>query len=281
MDQIIYATDCSEHSVPALKYVLQFAKTIGARLKLLKVYTLPPVIYSTFRSPEQLSKKASEEHMEILMNFHKSNCSGSTADVPVHFYVEENNAIANTILSASTKLDADLVIVGRKDEHSTRGIFAGNIAGALLDKLTCPLLIIPDSITPFQIKNIVYASDFEADDIMAIIYIQNLVQSFGASLKVVHIPTKGEYSGSEQMEWFKDMVAQKTKSEKIDYHLVLSESVLEGIQSFVIDNEADLFAMLEREEKGFFSKFIFGDKVRRMKSASTIPLLCFNRKCFS
>ena len=243
------------------------------------VYLLLCILLYVPRS--SLSKNAHEEHMEILKNYHKSNCPSTAADVPVKYYVEEDNSIANKILAISDKLVADLVIVGRKDEHSSRGLFAGNIASALLDKLACPLLIIPDTISPFQVKNVVYASDFEADDVLAIKFLQTIAKSSRASLKVVHIPTKSEYSCTEQMEWFKDMVAQKVRSNKIDYHIVLSDSVLEGIQSFVIENEADLFGMLEREEKGFFNKFIFGDKVRRMKSASTIPLLCFNRKCFA
>ncbi len=281
MKQILYATDCSEHSVPALKYVLQFANTIGAQLNLLHVYSLPPIVYSTFRSPEQLSKNASVEHLEVLKKYHESYHPVSTDSVPVEFYVKESNSIANTILTTAAEITVDLVVVGRKDEHSTRGLFAGNIASALLDKLECPLLIIPDTISPFRIHTMVYASDFEADDVLAISYLQAIAKSCSALLKVVHIPTKKEYSGTEQMEWFKDMVDQNVKSDEIDYHLVLSDSVLEGIQSFVIDTEADLFGMLEREEKGFFNRFIYGDKVRRMKSASTIPLLCFNRKCFA
>ena len=99
-------------------------------------------------------------------------------------------------------------------------------------------------------------------------------------MKVVHIPTKSEYSSEEQMEWFKEMVDQKLSYDNIHFHLIISNNILEGLHAFVKNSNADLLAMLEREDKGFWGKTLYGDKVIKMKSASNIPVLCYNRQCF-
>lgn len=281
MNQILYATDRSEHSIKALRYVADLAARLGSKLHLLNVYSLPPIEHNTIRTHMQLKRNAYLEQLDLLKQYWDSCLSMATSVTDVNFLVVEGSSISKSILSSVEELSAEMVIVGRKDEHSDRGLFAGNIANALLYKLACPLLIIPNTIAISELKNIVYASDFEADDIKALVQLETLVQKFEATLKVVHIPTKDEYASDEQLDWFKEIASQNMSSEEIDYHLILSDSVHEGLKVFIKKNKADLLAMLERDEKGFFERLLRGDMVKRMKTLSDIPLLCFNRKCFS
>lgn len=201
--------------------------------------------------------------------------------IPITFAVEEHNSITKALVDRSIKLEADLVIVGRKDEHSSRGFFAGNIANALMSRLACPLLIIPNDMEASEIGSMVYATDFEADDILALEQLFPIAQLLSAELKVVHIPRKNEYSSEEQLEWFKEMVDQKLNFDEIDYHLILSENIQDGLRTFIDGTGADLLVMLEREDKGYWDKVFFGDMVKKVKSKSDIPILCYNRRCFS
>ena len=281
MDRIIYATDCSTYGVLALKFTVEFTRILGARLHLLHIYSLPPIENTIFRSPEQLKRNTRKEQLELLRNYYSKNISEKSIKEDVYFEVAESSSISQAILQQARLIPADLVIIGKKDEHSERGLLAGNIASDLLQKLTCPLLVIPNKIELPAIKNIVYASDFEADDILALTQLQLIAKIYGAALKVVHVPTKNEYESSEQLEWFKEMAAQKMDLKTIDFHLVLSNNVREGLQSFIISNEADVLGILEREEKGYLNKLFYGDMVKKMKSLSYIPMLIFNRKCFA
>ena len=281
MKQIIYATDCSQYSRKALKFVVEFCKRLDASLNILHIYSLPPVDNTTFRSNQHLRKNAEQEHHQVLSEYFESSCPGMDSKAQISFTVEEHNSITRAIVDRSNKLEADLVIVGRKDEHSSRGLFAGNIANALISRLACPLLIIPNEMVSSEMRSMVYASDFEADDVLALEQLCPIAKMLGAEMKVVHIPTKNEYSSEEQMEWFKELVHQKLDFDAIDFHLILSENVQDGLHSFIDGNEADLLVMLEREDKGYFDKAFFGDMVKKMKSRSEIPMLCYNRRCFN
>ena len=281
MKQLVYATDCSPFSAKALKFVAEFCTKLNASLDLMHVYTLPPVDNTTFRSNQHLRRQAHQEHQRLLADYFEECCPDMNLKIPITFAVEEHNSITKALVDRSIKLEADLVIVGRKDEHSSRGFFAGNIANALMSRLACPLLIIPNDMEASEIGSMVYATDFEADDILALEQLFPIAQLLSAELKVVHIPRKNEYSSEEQLEWFKEMVDQKLNFDEIDYHLILSENIQDGLRTFIDGTGADLLVMLEREDKGYWDKVFFGDMVKKVKSKSDIPILCYNRRCFS
>ena len=280
MKQIIYATDCSPHSANALRLAVELSAKLKSTLNLLHIYAMPPIENTTFRTVQHLHDHAQHEHRELLEAYFSSSCPEVKTKDNITLMVKEHNSITRAVQNISSDLSADLVIIGRKDEHSNRGLFAGNIANALLSRLACPILILPNEMDAMDFRSIVYASDFEADDVLALEQLSAIAHAFGGGLKVVHVPTKSEYSSEEQMEWFKEMVDQRLNYDDIQYHLILSDNILDGLHTFVKNTNADLLAMLEREDKGFWGKALFGDKVIKMKSASNIPLLCFNRRCF-
>ncbi len=281
MREIIYATDCNKHSSAALNFALKFAKRLDAGFNLLHVYSLPPIENTTLRSVELLRERAQEEHLEMLKKYFDQYSFSSSDPDKIRFIARESTSVSHTIVSLSEELQADLIVVGKKDEHSLRGVFAGNIANSLMSRISCPLLVLPNTLQQTDLKNLVYASDFEADDILALIRLQEMVAVFDSEVKVIHVPIEGEYASSEQMEWFKEMLRQQSSAPEIEFHLVLADNVSKGIQVFLEENNAHLLCMLEREEKGFFDRLLHKDQVKQMKALSTIPLMCFNRKCFA
>lgn len=278
MDRILYATDCSEHTSVSMRYAMNFAHTTGANLHILYVYTLPPIDNATLRSHEQIKQYSEAEHLEVLKKYSKRYC-GDLVDKTKHeIIVDEHNSISSCILEKSELLDADLVIVGRKDKQSKRGLLAGNIANMLMEKLNCPLLVVPNHSENHRSNTMIYASDFEADDVLALGQLHSLAEKIDADIHVVHIPVQNEYSSSQQMEWFKELVVQKMGETGIEFHLLISSDVADGLQSFIDKTNAGFLCMLERNEKGFISKLFSGDTVKKMKSMCEPPMLIFNRQ---
>ncbi|MBT8184626.1 MAG: hypothetical protein KJN76_07285, partial [Eudoraea sp.] len=103
-----------------------------------------------------------------------------------------------------------------------------------------------------------------------------IARKFDAQIRIVHISTKKDYAGDQQMEWFKDMVKEKVKYAKIDFNLILESSVFTGLDRYLKESDADLLAMLEREDKGLFSKLFHQDTVLKMEHQGKIPVLSYN-----
>lgn len=279
MKTILYATDCTRHATPALRYAHKLSEKLNAKLIVLSVYDLPPVLVSTIRAPKHLAKMAAEEHMMVLHNY----CSrylkdGMTADISLD--VVESSSISEGILKRCLALQPDLLILGMKDEHTLRGYFSGNIANAILADCPCPVIMVPNQLRYRKLRTLVYATDFEERDIRAIQKLVKLATPYEAEILVVHIPTKEEYAGMDQMEWFEELLQQQVDYPNIRFHMIFADSVQEGLGVYVQDVRADLLAMLQRNSsRTFFGKLLHRDQVKAMENRSKIPILSFNEHC--
>lgn len=276
MKTILYATDCSRHATPALRYAYNLSQTLDTKLIVLSVFHLPPIAVSTIRTPMQLTKMATDEHMMVLHNY----CSRYLKDrmsSDIVLDVIESPSISDGILKRCKALQPDLLILGMKDEHTLRGYFSGNIANAILGESPCPVLMVPNQFRYRKLKTLVYATDFEERDILAIKNMVALGAPYDAEIRVVHIPTKEEYAGMEQMEWFKELLEQEVGYDKIKFHMIFADNIQEGLSMYTQDVKADLLAMLERDNtRSFFDKLLHRDRVKVMEGRSKIPLLSFN-----
>jgi nucleotide-binding universal stress UspA family protein len=164
-----------------------------------------------------------------------------------------------------------------KDEHTLRGYFSGNIANAILAECPCPVIMAPNQFRYRKLKTLVYATDFEERDIKAIKKLVALAAPYEAEILVVHIPTKEEYAGMEQMEWFEELLNQQVDYPNIRFHMIFADSVQEGLGVYIQDVRADLLAMLQRgSSRTFFGKLLHRDQVKVMETRSKIPILSFN-----
>ncbi|WP_297704780.1 universal stress protein [uncultured Eudoraea sp.] len=276
MDTILYATDCTKNSISTLDYALNLSETVKAKLVVLHIYDIPPVRTSNIRSPEQLNKLAMNEHKELLEDYCRKNLNQNLSKNQPLYEVAQNTSISKGIVDRISKSKIDLLVIGMKDEHSSRGFFSGNIANKLIDKNLCPILIIPPQYSYKGIERIAYASDFESSDIIAIEKLAAIAEYYDAKIEVVHIPTLEEYGAMQQMEWFKELLEVQVPYKKISFHMVLANSIAQGLRKHIKDENADLLGMLERKNNGLFSSIFNKDIIKKMETLVTIPILCYN-----
>ncbi|MEP0132635.1 MAG: universal stress protein [Eudoraea sp.] len=276
MDTILYATDCSKNSISTLNYAMNLSETLKAKLVVFHIFDIPPVRTSNIRPSEQLNKLAIIEHKEILEDYCNKNLNQNLSKNQLTYEVAQNSSISKGIIDRISKANIDLLVIGMKDEHSARGFFSGNIANKLIDKKLCPILIIPPHYNYKRLKKIAYASDFESSDIIAIEKLATIAERYNAEIEVVHIPTRDEYATMQQMEWFKELLRVQVAYKKISFHMVLANSIEQGLRMHIRDENADILGMLERVNKGIFAAIFNKDIVKKMETLVTIPILCFN-----
>lgn len=276
MDTILYATDCSKNSISTLNYAMNLSETLKAKLVVFHIFDIPPVRTSNIRPSEQLNKLAMIEQKEILEDYCNKNLKQNLSKNQLTYEVAQNSSISKGIIDRISKANIDLLVIGMKDEHSARGFFSGNIANKLIDKKLCPILIIPPHYNYKRLKKIAYASDFESSDIIAIEKLATIAERYNAEIEVVHIPTMDEYATMQQMEWFKELLKVQVAYKKISFHMVLANSIEQGLRMHIRDENADILGMLERVNKGIFAAIFNKDIVKKMETLVTIPILCFN-----
>jgi len=277
MKTIICATDYSKNAVSALKYAHKISSKIGADLLVIHIYELPLILGMEFDIfYDDLEKKTFQKHNKKLKNFCKKHLGKELAEMKVITYAFKGLSVSQGIISKASEYHAFMIVIGMKKESAMKEFFMGDISMDLIEKAPCSILAIPTNASTEKLKTIVYATDFEQEDIGAIYKVSQIANKYNANIKVVHISSSKEKDGNMKMDWFEEMVKQKVTYKKIKYEVLISDEIFNMIRSYLFSNNADLVAMLERKKSGFIRKLFHRDLVKVMESFGDIPLLSFN-----
>ncbi len=277
MKTILYATDYSKNSIAALKYAQKLSIMVAARLVVTHVFSYPIVTQGMIieHLPE-MRKQALKTHRTKLEDFCKAHLGQEWKTKKIQIAPVEDLAILDGVLAIAADWHAKLIVVGAKGESAFQDTILGTTTKRLIKKAACPVLAIPSEATYAAPKTIVYATDFEQEDVFAIQKTVELAQHFKSKIRVVHISTKKEYAGEIQMEWFKNALAEKVNYQSLEFKLLFSEDIFESLRNYLVEVNADMVVMLEREKQGFLKKLFHRDLVKKMQSYGELPLLSFN-----
>ncbi len=279
MKTLLCATDFSDNSVAAVKMANNLRKTLGAKLYVVHVFDLSATFVSTVSiAYARLEEAAFKDRQGRLLEFCMEHLGRDAQTDRVKMLIQENSITSNGILAEADKIDPDLILVGTKGSSAVRELFLGSTASALIEKSKYPVLSIPPGFKSTVIKTLVYATAFEEADIMAIEKIVGLAQIINADIKLVHVSTKDEYAGEEQLQWFRDMLTEKVPLEKLSFDLKFSDDVVEELHQYLDEVKPQILIMLEREGHSLISNLWHRDLVKRMKLEADIPLMSFHKK---
>lgn len=277
MKTILYTTDYSKNSVAALKYAKSLAEKLNYRLVVCHVFDFPTILGSASLSERfpDLESDAFKTHRTKLEKFCQEHLGEDWKAANVQLHPVEHKSVVKGILSTAAEWHAQMMVVGIKGESALREIVMGFTTKNLIEKAPCPILAIPADASLLPLQTLVYATDFEEEDVYAIRKLTELANAFSAEIKVVHIITEDEYEGETQMEWFKEMLEEKVNYGKIEFKLLFADDIFESLRVYLGDVNADMVVMLEREHRGIFNKWFHRDLVKKMESYGRVPLLSF------
>ena len=277
MKTILYATDLAEQSVSTLRYAHDLSNSMGANLIVFHSYDVPPIRAAVLRPYEQIEYHIIEEQKEVVKSFCINHLGDDIDLEKLKIVVVCNDSVLNGIIEISKEINPDLVLIGRKDKHTERGMFAGDIGQGLLKRLSCPIMIVPCHPNGSILKNILYATDFEEADISAVENLIPIAAKVNAKIHFVHVTTEKQYKGTDQMEWFKEMLTQRVDYKNLEFKVIFSENIEEKLKGYSELIHADLVALLYREEKGFFQNLFNKSLVKKLDNQIDIPLLSFTK----
>ncbi len=280
MKTILYATDCSKYDIAILQYAYNLCEKFNANLVLLHVFSVPPIEHSTLRPHKYYRTQLQDEKLGVLKKYAQNNLIQNELKTEIKFEVIENLSVSSGILMAIQKIPPYLLIVGIKDSHTEREVFSGSIVKALMVKVNCTLLTIPNMQEFKEIKTIAYATDFEKVDVIAISKLSEMAELLDAKIKIVHIVNHNEHDHVEKMTQFKESLKEQVIFDDIEFQLISNRSIYDGLRNYINLNNTDIIALLERKDHSFFNQLFHRDLGKRMESKIKIPMLSFNQVNF-
>ncbi len=277
--KILVPTDFSPTAEKALKYALHVAAKSKGEIFLCHIYT--PVSNPFIETVSERSTYNYEYEQELMSDLHALRAKvGSIAPEVKITTVLGRSPLVGSIAQFAEVHDIDMIIMGTQGASGLKKAVVGTVAVRIIEKITIPILLIPEEYEWQPPKSLVLATGYHQDDREALYVAGTIAAMFGASIKVVHLvdidkedPEKAtgsfeEYAGSLQ-----------TAAEKLPltHELLPVKSVSEGLTQLANEIPFDMLIMVKRQ-KTFFQKFYMESMTNQVAYLTQKPLLVIPAK---
>lgn len=272
MKKIIVPVDFSKHSEFAMEAAADIAKKQNAELLLLHMLDISDQMISITESTQrrelmffvQMATKRFEEFVD------KKYLKGIkvTPIIKHHKVFEEINNVANEV-------NADLIVMGSKGATGVKGYLVGSNTEKVVRTSEIPVLILKNKVKEFAPKMMVFASDFDLENLNAFEKVKTIADKLGAKIKLVYINTpnvkfKNSNEINKQIQAF--LKKAKIASEAKNILVYNDYSVEDGILNAAEFLNADCIAIPTHGRKGV-NKILAGSISEDIANHASLPVL--------
>ena len=269
MKKILFPTDFSEAAHKAFKYALEIAKKANSKLDVIHIYPEPHKGKELYMDPHELRqahkdfRASMEAKMESFLEPYDTTLIGSKIVFPSDF-------TANKVIERSKK-HYDLIIMGTKGERNALNKIVGSFTTKTMMNSHCPVLAVPNDCEFKSIEKITYATALNEKDEDFTKPLSKFADLFGASIEYLHIIEES----NEKVE--NHLKARGLSSADPNVHLVENESIMNGIESFLKDNETNILALFI-PKRSFIDRIFRRSMVKELTFHASLPMFVMKEK---
>ncbi|MEK6782584.1 MAG: universal stress protein [Bacteroidota bacterium] len=259
MKKILVPCDFSEPALQAYSFAMNIAARTNAEVWVLKVIDLPFAYETSFGSPmyyfdPQILKDLAEEARN---NFERMKSTHPRKDL-VNFTTLQG-PITLTIRQFIGDYKIDLVVMGTHGATGLKEYWVGSNTEKIVRFSNSPVLAVRKSFELNQIKNVVFPTTLQTDQIDLISRLTELQSFFSATLHLLLVNTPFNMNRTkDQMDMMKEFAIENKLK---DYTLNTRNDFYEqdGIINFAHETKADMIAMGTHGRRGL--AHLFGGSV--------------------
>lgn len=285
--KILVPVDFSDASLSACSFALGLAAKLKAEIKLLHVFYNPVLDIAPFDTSHAYqvnlvnylheTEQNSRHQLIKLVKELRQQVKSSNPELKIS-YTLSNGLAAEEIASTAAKFKPGLIILGTRGIGNQTGGFLGSVTSKLIGKTGIPVLAIPGQ-SKFssleKIKHVMYATDFDESDHLAISKLINLLHPFNVSLHCVHISVGVKKSWDKfKMDGLRAFIENGYDKYPAKCEILVSNDVINGIETYIRDNNIDIIA-LTNHNRGLLSGLFTPSITKKVLKRITKPLFVF------
>lgn len=162
--------------------------------------------------------------------------------------------------------------MGTKGASGLKEVTLGSHTGAVITRVKCPTLVIPEMANFMTPSNIAFPTDFNS------FYKANLLQTLKefaswhhASIKILRVVRKNSKLEEEQIKK-RDILGEALQDTPHSFHWIESPELEQGLQGFIDTMGIDMIAMVGKN-LNFFQRLLFKPTVEKISYHTEIPFL--------
>lgn len=283
MKKLLIPTDFSEKSINTALYGIDLAEVLHKEVVLVNVIDLSRYTANyqetTGVAPylpdiRDLRNAAEKQFEELMSVIEKKTGKGKKIGTVI-----ETGIFADKIIDMSEAEDTYMILLTGRSEHSFLDRFISDMNQEIVEDARCPVFIVPPEAKFTGIRKIIYATNYHEADIGSLAKLSELAEIFNAHINALHITLDDDFKNQIRERGFKNLVREKSGYEHIDITSVKGESIIEDINKFAHETEADLISIM-KENRGFLEDLFTSSSTRKLVMHTMLPVLVFHEKSF-
>lgn len=285
--KILVPIDFSSFSLNAAKYAINVAKQKNAELMLVHAYFNPvvnPLYYdNAYAFPsnvadalQEIEERAKEGMIDMKEKLNAYIKEKAIENVTVTDRLVGGIA-EDAILELVEKGQFDLIVIGAKGKAMS-GQWYGSVTAKIMEKAKIPVLAIPEKSTykDTTFKRIMYATDFDKSDGIAIRKLLNIARPLEVYIHVAHIDTTKENPFiNYDLSHFKEKFVGPVEDVGMDFDLIKSKNLLEGIEKYIEEKDIDIIS-LTTHKRNLITALFRPSVAKELLFQIKVPLLVFH-----
>jgi nucleotide-binding universal stress UspA family protein len=274
MKRILVPVDFSKEAEAAARVAAKIAKKTDSEIFLVHMLELP---VSTI-DPAEMNTISSEPQIIYFMKLaHKKFDTFKKLPflkgIRVIETVQFKHAFSG-IIDESIKNKIDLIVMGSQGASGLQEMFIGSNTEKVVRKSKIPVLVIKKNIKDFDIKSIVFASDFNKESKTTFHRVIDFANIFDAKIHLLYVNTIHNFNTSDVVEQRISKFMSDFDFSNYSTNIYNDISIEKGILSFGRKINADLIALNTHGRSGL-SQLFNGSIGQELANHALRPVVTF------
>lgn len=285
MKTLLAIIDEPKESKVFIRYVAQMAANLKANVHVLHVQT--QINYPMGGASDTMGQASLQMHLTL------KELAKNSKTILTQYINEVSSEISTNIFSGLTTeiggvelIADDLIKEGKIDmaviesrwEESFWSQSSSNMD--LIEGLKCPVWIIPKGQAYLSMKNIVYATDYNEEDVTNLTRLIHLFPDLTPYITALHITDSRDFKDRIKKDGFKEMLQKNVAYPQLivkALHRNSDEDIADLLADFTETNHTDLVVVL-KQNKSFFENLFKTNHTKEILEKSELPVLVFHEK---
>lgn len=249
MNNILCPIDFSEASIHALEFAADIGAHEKGKLTLLNIFTPTDFnkILKSIHVDADYDKLLSvaNQKLEVLSKeiMHLSGKEG----LQECRHLLRSGEIVSIVAEVANAEKFDLIVIGTTGTSAFKKKYIGDNATSIIKHAKCSVMCIPESHNFHGINRIVYASDYQEEDKIAVQQVVQLASAMNAELKIVHISHHNHTIDKAMYDSFVTELSGFINYDRTTFDRLIFDHVSEGLDQYAKEIGADLLILLDKK----------------------------------
>ena len=260
LQNILVPYDFSDCATDALRVAASIARRCGATVEIVHVYEQ----LTDFHTENQKIREEIEQKLEQVPRL------PFLEGVELRKFMLRQMGLTEMFRNERLA-EADLIVMGSHGARGLRGLVGSNTQ-KIVRMAPMPVLVIKHHAEDFEVRDLVYASNFSPTDVEQFERFLPVIGLFDPKVHLVKVNTPKSFERSEDSHRAIDAFLQRHELKKFTATIYNDLSIEEGILNFARGIDADLIAMATHGRTGFFH-VVNGSLTEDIVNHTTFPVL--------